>query len=137
MDRKLAGLIALFFLAFFVFVSFVVFDRPLSRFTRAKEDTQPSGNSSLLFAWPLTAKADGKQEVVIDVFVRSESNKPVPSREVAITSTLGTVRSTSATSDKTGKASFVLISSDAGIAEVGAVVDNSIPLSQKLTIKFE
>lgn len=137
MDKKLAGLISLFFLAFFVFISILVFGKPLSRFTRATEDTQPSASKTLIFAWPLTTATAGTGVVKVDVFVRSESGKPIENREVFAKTTLGSLDPTVGTSDKNGKTSFSLKSPTQGIAEVSAVIDNSIQITQTVTVKFE
>lgn len=137
MDKKLVGLMSLFFVAFLFFTTLVVFKNPLSTITRAEKENQLSGTSSLMFAWPLTAKADGKTEVKIDVFVRSENNGPLQNKTVTVASTLGTVKTINGTSDKGGKTTFTLSSDKPGIAELSATVDNSVPLTQKLTIKFE
>lgn len=137
MDKKLIGLVTLFFLSFLFFLSVVLFNRPLSNLIRAKEDTSPSSQNSLMFAWPIEIQADGKTSVKIDVFVRSESNKLVSNKEVRISSTLGQVQPISVLTDKNGKASFSLVSAQPGIAELTATIDNSTELSKKLTIKFK
>ncbi len=137
MDKKLAGLISLFFLAFFVFISVLVFGKPLSRFTRAAEDTRPSADKTLLFAWPLSTSVTQPQSVTVDVFVRSETGKPVENREVLMQTTLGTLNPNVGTSDKNGKVSFKLSSSSPGVAEVSATVDNSISINQTVTVRFE
>lgn len=137
MDKKLLGLVTLFFLSFLFFISIVLFNKPLTQLTRAKEDIQPSSANSLIFGWPLTAKADGKDEVNINVFVRSANNKLIPNKTVRLETNLGNIRILSDISDKGGKTSFVLTSDSTGLAEINAVIDNSIPLSKKLTVKFE
>ena len=135
MDKKLAGLISLFFIAFFVFISVLVFGKPLSRFTRAAEDSRPSADKTLIFAWPLSPNVT--QPVTVDIFVRSKSGKPVENREVLMQTTLGTMNPNLGKSDKNGKASFTLISSTPGVADVSAVVDNSITINQKVSVRFE
>ncbi len=137
MDKKLLGLFALFFISFLFFLSVVLFNQPLSSLIRAREDTAPSSQNSLMFAWPIEAKADGQSAVQIDVFVRSESNKLVANREVKVSTNLGQVQPASTVSDKNGRASFNLVSSQAGIAKLSATIDNSITLSKELTVKFE
>ena len=137
MDKKLVALMSLFFVAFLFFTSLIVFKNPLSTVTRAEKATQPSGANSLLFAWPLSAKADGQTEVKVDVFVRSEANGPLENKSVSLNSTLGTVKTLNSSSDKGGKTTFSLSSSTPGIAELSASIENSTPLTQKLTIKFE
>lgn len=128
---------SLFFVAFLFFTSLIVFKNPLSTVTRAEKATQPSGPNSLIFAWPLSTKAGGQSEVKIDVFVRSETNGPLENKTVAVNSTLGTIKTLSGTSDKEGKTTFSLSSKTTGIAELSATIENSTPLTQKLTIKFE
>ncbi len=137
MDRKLAGLISLFFLTFFVFLSVMVFQKPLSRFTRAAEDSEPSAEKSLMFAWPLTIHPTPNDSVKIDVFVRSKTGKPLATRELVMNATLGTISPKTAITDKFGKASFTLTSEEVGTSTVTAIVDNSIEVAQKVTIKVE
>ena len=128
---------SLFFVAFLFFTTLVIFKNPLSTVTRAEKATQPSGVNSLIFAWPLNTKADGKSEVKISVFVRSEANGPLENKTVTVNSNLGTLKTISGTSNKGGKTTFSLSSTQPGVAELNATIDNSIPLTQKLTIKFE
>lgn len=137
MDKKLAGLISFFFLTFFVFISVLVFGKPLSRFTRAAEDYQPSAEKSLIFAWPLSSSISTADVVKIDVFVRSESGKPIPTREILMNTTIGTVSPKIAVSDKNGKATFSLTSQTPGVADISAVIDNTVPVSQKVSVKFD
>ena len=135
MDKKLAGLIGLFFVGFVVFVSLIVFSRPIAQLTRA-DNAVPSGSQSLMFAWPLKAKADGKEMVNVDVFIRSSANTPIANKQVVLQSSLGTVTAKNATSDKTGKATFSVTSNTAGSAQITAGID-STKLEQSLTIAFE
>lgn len=137
MDKKLAGLISFFFLTFFVFISVLVFGKPLSRFTRAAEDYQPSSEKSLIFAWPLNSSVSASDVVKVDVFVRSESGKPIPTREVLMNTSIGTISPKIAVSDKNGKATFSLTSQNPGTAEVSAVIDNTVQVAQKVTVKFD
>jgi hypothetical protein len=136
MDKKLTGLISLFFLTFFVFISVVVFSKPLSRFTRAAEESRPSSSKSLIFAWPLSSSVSSAETVKVDVFVRSEKGSPIPKRQVLINSSLGTLNPKVIMSDDNGKASFSLKSETVGTAVVTATVDNSVPISQKVSVKF-
>lgn len=136
MDKKLTGLISLFFLTFFVFISLIVFKTPLSRFTRAAEESKVSSAKSLIFAWPLSASISSAQTVKVDVFVRSETGNPIPKRQIAVDSSLGTVSPKVVSSDSTGKASFTLTAKAAGTAELTATIDGSAPISQKVSVKF-
>lgn len=137
MDRKLAGLISLFFLTFFVFLSVMVFQKPLSRLTRAEEDSEPSAQKSLMFAWPLTIHPTPNDSVKIDVFVRSQNGRPLATRELVMNASLGTIRPKTAVTDKFGKASFTLTSEQIGTSTVTAIVDNSIEIAQRVTIQVK
>jgi len=136
MEKKLQVILLLFFLSFSLFVIMVFFNQPISKFTRAKEDLNPSATNSLLFAYPLSLKADGKTKSSISVFIRSENGLPTKNRKVTINTTLGILKDNILTTDDEGKAATTLVSPTSGIAEITAQFD-SIPLAQKLTIKFE
>ncbi|PIS15625.1 hypothetical protein COT62_02600 [Candidatus Roizmanbacteria bacterium CG09_land_8_20_14_0_10_41_9] len=137
MDKRLVVLMSLFIFSFLIFVSLVFFNKPLTRLSRAKEETIPSPQNSLIFAWPLSSKADGEDTVQINVFVRNMNNAPLENKKVHLETTLGTLRENDLMSEKSsGKATFVLISKEAGIAEIQAIVDNYVSLEKKITIKF-
>ncbi len=137
MDKKLSALLVLFVLIFALFIIFIVFKEPIATFTRAKEELVPSSESSLIFAWPLTAKADGSEKIDINVFVRNASNLPLPNKMVTLQSNLGSLETSSQTTDKSGKANFSLTSTNPGVANITATIDNQIQLKQTVTIKFE
>src|SRR3989338_8641023 len=138
MDRKLLALITLFFISFAFFAAVTIFNKPLTQFTRAKEDSIPSSIRSKILAWPFPSlKADGASESVISVFVISESDKPIANRVVTLSNTLGNLIETSATTDNNGKATFRISSTTPGIAEIEALVEPDVKLSQKISIKFE
>ena len=136
MDKKLLGLIVAFFVTFILFMTAIVFQEPLTRAIRATEENTPSGTNSLIFAWPLSEKVGG-QQVKIDVFVRSRSNKPISKQPVSVATSLGEIQPAAAVSDSVGKATFVLTSSAPGVAELTATIDNTIPLQKTLSVKFE
>ncbi len=137
MDKRLLALSAVFFVAFLLFVSAVVFDKPLTQLTRAKEETLPSGENSLLFAWPLTAKADGSTPIKVNVFVRSRTKRLISGKTVTLTTTLGNISPASSISDKNGETAFTVTSTSPGTAEITGTIDNSTPLQKTLTVKFE
>jgi len=136
MEKKLQVILLLFFLTFSLFIIMVFFNQPISKLTRAKEDVNPSSSNSLLFAYPLSLKADGKTASTVSVFIRSESGLPIKGRKVTFNSTLGVLKDNALVTDDQGKASTTLVSQAAGIAEITALFD-SVPLAQKLTVKFE
>lgn len=137
MDKKLISILVLFFLVFTTFIVMLVFREPITQFTRAKEDTTPSSDQTLIFAWPLTAPADGRTQATVTVFVRSVSGKPVANRIITLTTTLGNVRENSLTSDAEGKAAFALTSPSVGVAQISAMIDNTLPVTKKISVKFE
>lgn len=137
MDKKLIALLSIFFLSFLLFISVLVFNKPLTQLTRATEDIEPSSTNSLIFAWPLTAKADGTSKVSVNVFVRSESNKLVTQKTVTLRTSLGDIENVSSVSDENGKTTFTLTSQTPGVAELSAVIDGATPVQKKLTVKFE
>lgn len=137
MDKKLVGLMLLFMLTFGLYTAITVFNKPLTRLTKAKEEFIPSSESSLIFAWPLNSKSDGNSTAQINVFVRNANNIPLPNKKVALNSTLGTTNPTDVVTDKGGKATFSVSSDSPGLAEITAIIDNNIQIKQKVTVKFE
>lgn len=136
MDKKLSALLIFFVLIFSLFISYIIFREPIATFTRAKEELIPSSESSLIFAWPLTAKT-GLDKININVFVRNANNLPLSNKNVTLKTNLGFIERNSQTTDKSGKASFILTSQSPGIAEITATVDNQVQLKQTVSIKFE
>lgn len=137
MDKKLVGLMLIFMLSFGLFTTITVFNKPLTQLTKAHEEFLPSSESSLLFAWPLTAKTDGQNSIQVNVFVRNATNIPLPNKTVHLNSTLGLIKENDLITDKAGKASFTFGSSTPGLAELSAVIDNQVQLKQKISVKFE
>ncbi len=137
MDKKLIALMLVFMLAFGLFTTITVFNKPLTKLTKAKEESIVSPDSSLIFAWPLSTTTNATTPVQINVFVRNANNVPLQNKKVGLTTTLGTVKEVNATTDQAGKATFNLQSATQGIAEVTATVDNQIQLKQKISVKFE
>ncbi|MCX6733032.1 MAG: Ig-like domain-containing protein [Candidatus Roizmanbacteria bacterium] len=137
MDKKLGGLLLVFFLLFTVFASSILFSTQLSSITRAKEDYVPSAKASLLFAYPLLVKADGTTKSTISVFIRSDKGMPVKDRKVTITATIGQLNMAEVTTDEKGKATATLTSTAKGISVIGAAIDGTLKMTQPLSITFE
>jgi hypothetical protein len=138
MDKKFVALMILFFVVFGVFISTTLLSGKIGNFARASTETDPSSATSLIFAWPLTAKVGDKVDV--NIFVRNAGNLPLDKKQVKLVTNLGLINGAQesiAESDKTGKVSFVLTSDSIGIAELSAFVNGNIQLSQKVTVKFE
>lgn len=137
MDKKLGGLLLVFFLLFTVFATVVLFNGQFTTFTRAKEDFAPSAKASLLFAYPLLIKANGTEKSTINVFVRSDKGMPVKDKKLTITTSMGTLDKSEVTTDEKGKATTTLTSSTKGTAVIGAFIDQTLKITQTLSIKFE
>ena len=105
--------------------------------TRASEDTQPSAEKSLIFAWPLQTKITDNTPIKISVFVRSVSGKPIENKVIMIKTSLGQLNVSSGASDKQGKAEFELSSREAGEAKLDVTIDNTLQIKQSVTVKFE
>jgi len=137
MDKKLVILFFLFFLSFGIFTSVLIFNKPLTQLAKAKEEFVPSADKSKIIAYPLYLLApNGTAESVVSVFINSMTDKPLSNKLVTVTSTLGTVKPQSATTDEKGKAEFHLSSTVAGVAQLTVTVDN-IKLNQAVSVKFE
>ena len=135
MDKTLLGLMMIFFIAFTIFITFVVFNKQFTSAARASNQTI-SSEKSLMFAWPLDLKADGKETTLLTIFIRDEDGKAIPDKTVRIQSSIGTVREPASVTDKGGKALFHITSDAAGVAEIQALVDNT-PIRRKISVKFE
>jgi len=137
MDKKLSGLLVVFFLLFTLFASTILFNTQLSSITRAKEDYAANAKASLLFAYPLLLKADGKTKSTISVFVRSEKGMPVKNEKVVLSSSLGSLHTLIITTDDKGKATTTITSDTPGTSSIEAIIGGSLKVSQKLSIIFE
>lgn len=136
MDKKLVGLMFIFFLSFGVFASLLVFKNPIARLTRASEEFAPSSENSLIIGCPLPIKADSVSACKLFVFVTSKKGTPVANKTVSVATTLGNFKVASQTSDNNGKAVFELTSATPGEAKVSATVDNTIPVTKTVIIQF-
>lgn len=105
---------------------------------RAKEESIPSADKSLVFCFPLQTMADGKSKSEVTIFVRSASEKNLSNQKVELMSSVGQVQAPGGNfSDKSGKVSFVLTSKTPGAAQIVATVADSINLSTRCTINFQ
>lgn len=137
MDKKLGGLLLVFFILFGAFVSSIVFNKQLLSFTRAKEDFAPSAKASLLFGYPLFVKADGKTKSIITVFVRSDKGTPVKNQKITLTASVGQLSNSAATTNNAGKATVSLTSTTPGSSVIGVTIGDAIKITQPLSILFE
>jgi hypothetical protein len=136
MDKKFVSLMILFFLSLGLFGTYVIFNQTIKSYTRAAAESVPSSQTSLIFAWPLTAKTGDKVDV--NVFVRSSNNSPLQNQVVKLSTNLGNISDPdNLKTDKSGKANFTLSSDTPGVAELTTLVNDNIQLSQKVSVKFE
>jgi hypothetical protein len=138
MDKKFIILMVLFFAVFGVFVTTTLFNKNFAGLARASTETDPSPQTSLVFAWPLTVKTGEKVDV--NVFVRNVNNSPLDKKQVKLVTNFGLIngaQESTVESDKVGKASFVLTSNLSGIAELTSFVNGNVELNKKITVKFE
>lgn len=135
MDKKLLGLIALFFVSFTVFSSIIIFGSTITKFTRAREDTNPDMKNSIVVTYPITVKADGTSQATVTVFLRNKFNKLLDNKQVSLNTTFGEV-SEGSVATKDGKATFHISSRAPGAAEITASVDGGTTLEQKVLVNF-
>ncbi|HLL60725.1 MAG TPA: Ig-like domain-containing protein [Candidatus Nitrosocosmicus sp.] len=136
MDNKFVGLLSIFFLVFGVFISVLFFNKNITTFTRAKEELIPVKEKSILLGYPLTVTADNQTTSTITAWVRNEKGIGIADKNVTLTSTLGTIDQPTQKTDKDGRISFKIKSSTPGDAVISAMIENSIPSSNSVTINF-
>ena len=137
MDKKLLGLGILLIVTFVIYIGIAVFKIPIFSFTQAaNENRTPSLSSSLIFAWPLEIKGDGKEKSEITVFIRDTTGKGIPERRVVLETTAGSIQGSPSITDSQGKATFYITSATIGVAQIDALVDNR-KLQKNISVKFE
>ena len=137
MDKKLIALISIFVFSFLLFFSIIFLNNPTQNLARASKTTAPSAQNSIIIAWPLSSSTTENKTVEINVFARDKDNRPLEDKTVVLKTTLGNINQNNLkTGKKTGKATFILTSSETGIAEISATINN-IELEKKVTVKFE
>lgn len=138
MDKKLVGLMGIFFLFFIIFaVAVMLPPSTFTRFTQAQVETLPSAEATRILAWPLFGvKSDGQTESTITVIVRNAKTKPIEGRNVSVTSSLGTIKEPTTPTNKEGTAVFHLVSDTPGTAAINVTIDNSIQATQNVSVQF-
>lgn len=136
MDKKLIFLLIVFF-SFFSFFSLMLVSRRSTGFLTRAEANDPSAEKSLIIAWPLSVNLKEPTEVKITVFIMNKNQVPLANKKVTLTSNMGKFRENDLMTDKLGKAEFYLLNDSPGIANIEAIVNDNIPLKNKVSIKFE
>lgn len=134
MDKTINRLFIIFFLAFGLFISYVVLNKPLTKLTRASTDGKVSPQNSLVFAWPLQTAVN--QPTSITIFARNYNGRAIPNKTVRVTSTFGKIQQSTVVTDAEGKAVFTLTADTPGVAEIEAIVDN-IKIQRTISVQFE
>ena len=139
MDKKLVGLMVIFVLFFGFFTTTVIFNNNpiIKTFTRAATESTPSSDKSLIFSWPKTVKADGKEAATVDVLIRNGETVPIANKQVTLSTTVGKIDNNNQITNKLGRATFSITSDVKGTAEISATVDESTQLINKVSVKFE
>lgn len=135
MDRTFAALSTLFFIGLTVLLVYVMFSNQFTQITRASQQTADPENSIIL-AWPLAVPADGEATSDLTVFVRDQEGRVISNKVIDISTSLGTLTAQQSITNSDGEARFQLTSTEPGIAEIRAVVDNR-EFNQTVTIAFE
>lgn len=135
-DNKFTGMVYGVLILAILVGGYVVFTGPLSTFTHAVVPLSASETNTTMYAYPLTIKADGKTQSKIDLFVATSDSLPVPNKPVVASSTIGTLSSTNALTDRMGHVSYVLTMEEPGIATIQFIID-SVLLGKQITVQGE
>jgi hypothetical protein len=140
MDKRLVTLLSVLFLAVTIFISMVIFREPISQVTRASgKYTEVSKEKSKIIYWPMRVKSDGMSYCEIKVFLVSQKGAPITNKKLSLTTTLGNFLQSAELMKATDTKTYYLyqLSSDKpGIAQITAVIDNSVTLPQKISVEF-
>lgn len=127
MDRKLSFLVLVFFLVLGTFATFL-FQRE-ARQTRAASQVPEAQESFIIVS------TQGL-ECTVNVIVRDSEQKGVPSKEVCITSTLGSVSPQCTTTNESGIAEAVVTSSTPGSGQISAEVTGLFTIPTQVSCQF-
>lgn len=135
-DKKLVSMFFVFVISFILFSVYVIYNEPITKFTQAKDELVPSSDKSLIFIWPLEVAANGEEQSEITVFVRNIKGRGMSNKQVQLTTTFGDIQTTQKVTDEKGKVLFHLSSSNPGVAEIKAIVDN-VTIKKDVSIQFK
>jgi hypothetical protein len=137
MDKKFVLLMIVFFLVFGVFITSTLLNKQIANITRASTETYPSSQTSLIFAWPLDVSLAERKTSEVNIVVRNGNNNNLGNQTVKLETDFGTLDQSEKITDKSGKVNFILTSNVEGTANLSATINNTIPLSQKISVKFK
>ena len=133
-DRKLNIFLIIFFVLF-VAISFFAFTNTRVPFFTQAVPQEVDISKSFLIASRLEAEANGLESITINAFVRNAQGVSIANKTVSISSTLGLVDKPSSVTDKYGKATFIVKSSESGNATIQANIEGH-SLDKTLQIRF-
>lgn len=129
---KIGG--AVLALGFVFFMAVYVVPRALVTMTKAAPASVVSLSDSTMIGERLLARADGKDECVVDVYVLDKSSKGV-AKKMVILEGLEDISPTNMLTDKDGKAKFVIKSTKEGTFPISANVEGAT-LSKIIKVTF-
>lgn len=131
MDNKFLFLVFVFFLVFGIFASAVFYDQTTGFSTRAaNQNCDVDASKSFIVSIPKDVPAGDACEV--SVFTRCADETTVAGADVKLNVTNGTVDlPNGSVTDEGGRAAFAVTPN--GLAEITAVINNSIQLEQTVT----
>ena len=118
-------------IAIVIYLGTSVIPRALVTLTKASTVQKVSVKNSLLIGEKMSAKADGQEKCIVNVFVLDDSGKGIVGRSVQL-SGLGEL---DGATDSLGKATFELTSTTAQQYELTASV-GGMPLGGTVTVTF-
>ncbi|KXK11948.1 MAG: Bacterial Ig-like domain (group 1) [Microgenomates bacterium OLB23] len=127
MDKKLSFLVLVFFLVLGTFASFVL--QRETRLTRAASQVPEALQSFMI----VSAKG---LECTINVIVRDSAQKGVPSKEVCVTSTFGSVSPSCTTTNESGIAEVTITAPSAGTGNISANVTGLFDIPTQVSCLF-
>lgn len=117
-----------------LFLSISVVPRALVVLTKASSSGKVVVGNSYILGQKILAKADGKDECIVNVFLLDKNGRGVAGKTAEIKGIDG-ITKISDLSDKMGKQSFEVVSSVGGQFKLKATVDG-VELPQTVTVTF-
>lgn len=127
--------VAVLGIGFLYFMATYVVPRALVTLTKAAPATRVSFKTSLILGEKILAKADGKDSCIVNVFVMDDSGKGVAGKRVEMEAEGVKVTAKTEVTDKDGKMSFEITSTEERQYKVTATVEG-VPLSRSLIVTF-
>lgn len=144
-DKKFLALSLFFFLLFFLGISAVTLEKPISQILRASS-VNPSATKSFVIVYPQIGSIGDQNSpnpptrVKVTVYIRDVNGTVIPNRSVKLSTSLSSILISPAnqlTTDSLGMAQFFLSSNAPGIAKLTAVdVTSNMSIQNIPTVEF-